>query len=180
MGASKVDALLSRFPGPLSLRGIPNNNPVFVLFPVFGMMCAGAVFSGYNPVLGWLGTVVFGFLTIGTLIQSFPQSAGLVLDVDGFRRYGLFILSARSLWREVSNFTVSPIISPYTGGKVTTMIGFHDQRGERTWLGRSVLKVSFNNAGVGPVEGLSIEELLDLMTRWRERALALTPGRRTD
>jgi hypothetical protein len=124
---SKVEALLSRFPGPITLGG----------------------------------TVA------GTQPRS--SSAGLVLDAEGFQQRVLFF-TVRSLWRGVSNFTISPIFSP-SGGKVDTVIWYHDQRRENWWFSW-FWKLNKFNAGVRPVEGLSIEEFADLITRWRERALA--------
>jgi hypothetical protein len=95
-----------------------------------------------------------------------------LLDAEGFQQHVLFF-TVRSLWRDVSNFTISPIFSPFSGGKVDTVIWYHDQRRENWWFSW-FWKLSKFNAGVRAVEALSIEELADLITRWRDRALAQT------
>jgi hypothetical protein len=98
-----------------------------------------------------------------------PSSPDLLLDAEGFQQH-VFFFTMRSLWRDVSNFTISRVVNPFSGG-ATPVIWYHDRRRENWWFSW-FWKLNRFNAGVNPVEGLSIEELAHLITRWRERALA--------
>lgn len=169
---TKVESLLQRFPGPVALGDWTKNNPVPCLF--FLMLTALSVplivgGNGNDSIVGWVMFALCCSLTVVSAIQALPNSAGLTLNADGIQQRRLFI-TIRSLWQEASDFTVAPIISPFSGTKVASIIWYHDQRRERWWLSR-LWKGRFN-AGIPQVEELSIEQLADLINRWREKALA--------
>jgi hypothetical protein len=165
----QVEDVLSRFPGPVTLPFVRQDfwrAFSLLIFPAFAILSAVLIADGGHPV----GAILFPLLTIIAGIRLLPASRGLTLDANGFQQR-VFLLSLRSLWRESTNFTVVPILSPYSGRRVTMAIWYHDQAREDWWFG-SLLKLGTPyNAGVMPVDGLTIEELTNLMTHWRERAL---------
>lgn len=175
---TQVDMLLSRFPGPIFLsRGPKDELPSgLLIIPPILTACFFLinVVEGYS-VLGWAVVLLFSLLTIvtGIWFRNPPREAPhLTLSANGFRQ-STGRLAGQSLWVDCSDFVVSPINSPY--GQKLPAIRFRDRRGEDTWFGRINLMMTPYNGLMGPVDGLSIEQLADLMTKWRERALSRDP-----
>jgi hypothetical protein len=99
--------------------------------------------------------------------QAVLPVGGLTLGRDGFQQSVLFF-RFRFSWREVGDFDACPVISPVSGKQVSSVVYFHSERRKRWrphWLWKKL------NAGLSPVNDLSIEELADLFRRWRERGL---------
>lgn len=168
-----IESILERFPGPVTLQTATNFTPLHaVIFLGFTALFIFLIGQGsvFDLVLGWFGLVTCSLLTIIAAIGSFPASAALTLGAGGFQQRLLFMTFFRSLWRDVTKFEVATVVSPIWGGELQPVIWYHDQRRERWWP-RMIWKMN-RNAGVSPVEGLPIEQLAELMKRWREKALA--------
>jgi hypothetical protein len=164
-----VEKVLSQFPGPITLPFVRQDfwrAFSLLVLPAFAILSVVLVASGSHPA----GAILFILLTIIAVIRLLPASRGLTLDANGFQQRAFF-LSFRALWREATNFTVVPILSPYSGRNVRMAIWYHDQAREHWWFGPLLRLGASYNAGVMPVDGLTIEQLADVMTRWREQAL---------
>jgi hypothetical protein len=157
--ARDTDALLARFPGPVTLYP---RRPVVVLILV---ACAGlTVFAVYlllNAIDAWtsdvirasLAILVCGGLTIRlTLTLFMPGMAGLTLDESGFAIAGV-LRATRFTWREVSGFRVET--------DEVKVVKFEVARRGRT----ATRELGYY--------AMPVADVALLMNAWRERALAL-------
>jgi hypothetical protein len=112
---------------------------------------------------------------VETLLQRFPgpvtlsgeRSGELTLDADGFQQR-IPLIHTKASWKDVSDFEVATIYSPF-GGKAGSVVWYHDKTRESWWPHR-IWRLRAN-AGINPVQELSIEQLAELLKRWRDRAL---------
>jgi hypothetical protein len=166
MGAAErsVDSILSRFPGPVALY--PSRKKWFWLLLLAAVFTAGGVgmVSNKEP-WGWLVLIFFGAGLVISAITLLPGAGGLVLDGNGFQVTSLF-RSHRSRWRDVTRF--EPISVPYARQR---MVGFDDATAGRTITAINTA-LSGHNAALPDTYGFSVDELAELMRRWRERAAA--------
>src|SRR5215831_13159160 len=95
---SRVDAILARFPGPVTLH--PSRIKWLLV------LLAGGVFTfgGYLMVSdgdsrGWFVLVFFAAVAIVAAILQLPGAGGLTLDRNGFRATSLFRGSS-ARWQE--------------------------------------------------------------------------------
>jgi hypothetical protein len=164
-----IDALLARFPGPVTLA--PNRLKMLAAF----VMCAGlSVFSVYllrraieagssEVIWASLSIVVCGILAARlALMLLLPHATGLTLDADGFAISRIFGRT-RFSWRNVSRFRVEE-------GKDAAEL--------------RLVRFEVLSAGTAPRRGatvtralpgnyrLSDDDLAALMTQWRALALA--------
>lgn len=159
---SKVDAILERFPGPVTLHMSWRRKLVglvinigFVLFIIWllytGDVARTSRTAGYDLVLAWISLFVFGALAIrGILLFLLPGAARLTLDADGFEIAYIFSRFRHS-WREVSALRAETAHSQIK-------FDLHTERGGAA--SREVL----------PVYGLSKDDFIHLMNTWRGRA----------
>jgi hypothetical protein len=167
---AQVECVLSQFPGPVTLLFVRQDfwrAFSFIMFPALAIASLVLIVSGHNSI----GAILFPLLTILAGVRLLPSPRGLTLDADGFQQH-IFLLCLRSLWSDATKFTITPIVSPYSGRNVTKMIWYHDQRREHWRFGWLWKLGTPYNAGVAQIDGLSVEQLASLMTQWRERALA--------
>jgi hypothetical protein len=166
--ASKLDAILSRFPGPVTLR--PSRMKWLLV------LLAGGVFAfgGYLMLAdgdpwGWFVLVFFGAVAIVAAIVLLPGAGGLTLDRNGFRVANPFRGSS-SPWHEVSGF--EPVSIPPSGQKLVV----YD---DITLTGNiATLNVAIvgRNASLPDTYGLTADDLARLMTLWQDRAMRAEPG----
>jgi hypothetical protein len=157
-----IGAIVSRFPGPVTLY--PSRKKWFLVLLASAVFTAGGVaMVSSNESLGWLVLVFFGTGLVMSATMLLPGAGGLVLDADGFQVTTMF-RSRRSRWRDVTNF--EPISVPYSRQR---MVGFDDATAGRTITAINKA-LAGHNAALPDNYGFSVDELAELMRRWRERA----------
>jgi hypothetical protein len=70
------------------------------------ILAAGLVGSrtgNFTLILGLVGLVFFGPMTIASLVRALRNRPVLILDADGFTDYGSLISAGRVPWQEVSS-----------------------------------------------------------------------------
>lgn len=174
--ASTADALLARFPGPVTLHV----NRLKALAMLAGSLAfvAGGIFlivfvrDDPEAVFAGIASVAFfGACAAIGAVMLLPGAGSLTLDAAGFEVCSLF-RRHRIAWPHASRFTAATFSLP--GANRKSMVGY-DQDGlkgagadfSRNAIGR--------NAALPDTYGLSVEELARLLTAWRERALAQRP-----
>jgi hypothetical protein len=173
--ADKVDAILARFPGPVTLRvnrlraaGVLAISLAFVAVCIFLLHARPTDFDALDVVMTWAGLVFFGAGAAIMAVMLLPGAGSLTLAADGFEMCSLF-RRHRTPWRQASDFTIGrfrqrgmrPLVA-YEDAKLT---GFAADT-SRSLVGR--------NAALPDTYGLSHAELVRLLTQWRKRALGET------
>jgi hypothetical protein len=100
---------------------------------------------------------------VSAVILLFREKFALVLDRDGLETTRLF-QRYRVCWKNVSELCCFEF-------RHVTMVGFNDKNLSSAYPKFS-LWVLRRNAWLPDTYGLSADDLLALMTRWRERALS--------
>jgi hypothetical protein len=166
-----IDAILARFPGPVTLHvgrlkflGLLAASLGFAAALLY-MLDDGAL-SPSATFKAWLGIAVFGMCALVAAVMLLPGAGTLTLGGDGFERVTLFMTFRRS-WRQVGNFTVVQY-SPRRG-RAIRFVGYDDAA---LAAGNLNHRMSGRNAALPDSYGLSHEELASLMSQWRARALA--------
>jgi hypothetical protein len=171
--ASEVDALLARFPGPVTLN--PSRLKSLVLLAVCLGFLVGLTYLLQHGTLGpagafkaWLGTVLFAAGALIGAVMLLPGAARLTLCREGFERVALFV-TRRTAWSQASGFVIGECRS--RGGRPTRMVAYDDV-GSWGASAETRRKLVGRNCALPDTYGLSHEDLARLMTQWRERALA--------
>lgn len=168
---SGVDALLQRFPGPVRLRGKrPDDLHAFLsclFFLVIGAVGFSNIAKSDHAIEGWLLVALSAMIILLALTSVIWPPGAVTLDAHGFQQRILFFWF-HFAWHDIGgDFLVHPVTNPY-GKLISWTVYFHS--------GQRVLLPGKFNAGLNPVEELSIEELADLFRRWRDKTL----GQRTN
>ena len=147
---------------PDRLRGL-------LLIAVSAIMVAASIFLiGKNPVVGWIGAVLFGLMLIVFVVQLLPGSSSLELTSEGFTLTSLYVRSFRR-WSDINDVRVVKV------GR-RQVVGFQYRPGYRA---KATLR-RFNRASAGidgalPITyGMKVEDLADLMNEIKHH---LTNGR---
>jgi hypothetical protein len=158
----RIDSIVSRFPGPVALY--PSRKKWFLLLLAAAVFTAGGIDMVWsNAPSGWYVVIFFGAGLVISATMLLPGAGGLVLDGNGFQVTSLF-RKHRSRWRDVSRF--EPISVPYARQR---MVGFDDATAGRTITAINTA-LTGHNAALPDNYGFSVDELAELMRRWRERA----------
>ena len=161
--ANEADAILARFPGPVTLY--PSRRKWLLLLLFSAVLAAeGVHMVATAEPHGWAVLIFFGVGTIVSAVMLVPGAAGLTLDRDGFTLISLFRAN-RSRWQDVSGFqaiTISP----------KTMVGFDDATAKGKALAELSTAIAGRSGALPDTYGLAVEELVRLMVQWRERAVA--------
>lgn len=165
MRMREVDAILGKFPGPVTLYvgwrmkllGLALSLG-FTVFLVYILILATGFVSGwYDTMMSWISLVFFGALAIRAMILLLvPGAASLTLDADGFQINSIFWY-VRTSWRDVRGFRVE---TRYFRGKFQLIM--YDALSPSA---PKVTKTLPNNYG------LSKDDLAWLMEQWRQHAL---------
>ena len=173
----QADAILARFPGPVTLHVTRNRRLLGLAVGVGGtalfvwfLMTPGGYRASYwymEP----LGTLVFAGLTIrAVILLIFPAAASLTLSADGFEIGHVFYRTRRS-WRDVSDFRVETRHVWRYGPHRQVMYDVLDSGTARRGANKRTHAVP-EFYGRPRLHG---EALARLMNAWRRRALALPP-----
>jgi hypothetical protein len=173
MAANKVDAILARFPGPVTLR-VSRLKMLALLagslaFVVGGILLIVFVKDDPEAVIAGMACVLFfGACAVIGAVMLLPGAGSLTLDVGGLEVCSLFRRN-RIAWPQASRFTVATLSLP--GGNKKPMVGYdHDGlKGFGADFSRDKIG---RNAALPDSYGLPLEDLARLLTEWRERALA--------
>ncbi len=173
MALDKVDAILARFPGPVTLR--VSRLKMLTLFAgslafvVCGLFLIVFVKGGPEALVAGIASVVFfGACAVIGAVMLLPGAGSLTLDARGFEVCSLF-RRHRIAWPQASRFTVATLALP--GNNDRRMVGYDVDRlkGFGAEFSRDTIG---RNAALPDTYRLSLEELARLMTEWRQRALA--------
>ena len=170
----EVDALLERFPGPVTLHMSRLRMLIgltihigFAAFFIWLLLSAdyagtrGYIYSGYSLIMAWISLFFFAGLAIRVLLLFLvPGAARLTLDADGFEIAHVF-RRVRHSWQDVSDVRAETAHLPGRVGGSFEQIKY-DFRTERQ---------GFATREILPIYGLSKDGFIKLMNAWRARAL---------
>ena len=166
---SRVEYFLSRFPQPVTLY--PSTMKWVRLATGSALLTAvGGFLDKSHSTWAWFAFSFFALCTVLFTVQLLPGAGSFKLNVDGFESRALFLRRNRSLWRNVTNIKAVSALSPAPAR--TKIVWYNDTQWNGWWLARRETAMLGYNTGLADTYGLSAEELVDLMTRWQERALA--------
>jgi|ERR1044071_2929301 hypothetical protein len=170
--SEEVDALLSLFPGPLTLwpdrvrtlRGLV----LTFIFVMTAMVLVVLLPPIATKQVGFLFAMLGGWAMV-MAVRLLPGAFKLTLDKNGVERVSLF-LAFRKSWQHVDTMTIWRMShrhivphGPRMQGVGSDASGLSNNNGSRPLLRRvAALSNSYN---------LSAKELTALMSRWRARAL---------
>ena len=173
MAVNKVDAILARFPGPVTLRA-SRLKMLALLAGSLAFVVGGILlirFAKDDPearLAGLAGVLFFGACAVIGAVMLLPGAGSLTLDAGGFEVCSLFRRN-RIGWPQANRFIVSTL--RLSGADKKHMVGYDDDRLKGFGADFSRVKIG-RNAALPDTYGLSHEELARLMTEWRERVLA--------
>lgn len=158
-------SVLFQFPGPVTLY--PSRKSL--LMSVVGCALVTTLFGiavvTKGDGMAWFGVALFASATIGSAILLRPGALSLTLDKDGFTQISPF-RTRRSRWQDVTNFHSAAFGTPFGSRYVRYTDDL--RKGMFTKLHGTAYGC---NAAMANDFGLSAEDLADLMTQWRNRAV---------
>lgn len=155
--------VLSRYPGPIELE--PQRLRWQIMLGV-SVACMGVgfalMFSGHRAGL-WI-VLAFGVLAALPAMVALPGAAKLVLDRDGFRATSLY-RGRYVRWDESSDFHVAKM----ERGGYRIVVYEDPGMNENRVLSKS--RFAGYNSAFPDSYGFDVDELADLMNRWRKKSL---------
>lgn len=121
-------------------------------------------------ITGWVTCVFFGLGLVFCFVNLLPGAAELTLNSDGFTMSSLFRQKSYN-WTNVDGFAVAKV---QYGFGVTKFVGYDDLLAAESRVARANVALAGRNSGLSDTYGMSVERLADLMSAWRERALAIS------
>lgn len=166
-----VDAILARFPGPVTLRvsRLKFLGLLAVSLGIIGVltvMLQHGAFGSVGAFKAWLGIAIFGAGALATAVMLLPGAGSLTLGRDGFERITLF-MKFRTPWQHVSNFVVGEVAT--RRGRSTRFVCYDDGNCTGDNVNR---RLTGHNSALPDTYGPSHEDLALLMNQWRARVLA--------
>jgi hypothetical protein len=163
----KIEQILSQFPGPVTLYPSRSRLALMafgsLLFVAISIWAIRTSSGDWEIFLAWASTIFFGLCLVVFCLQLLlPGSSSLTLERDQFTTAGFFRSSTHS-WRDVRDFSVWQF-------RNNKMVLF-DSRAETSPLKGLNTALSGKNSGLPDTYGFKADALVELMTRWRERAL---------
>jgi hypothetical protein len=160
---SRVDVILSRFPGPATLYP---SRMKWLLVLLIGVLFAvvGYWMVSDGDRRSWFVLVFFAAVSIVAAVMLLPGAGGLTLDRNGFRATSLF-RSSSSRWQDVTGFEPASIPP-----SLQKLVVYDDIN----LTGRKIANLNValvgRNAALPDTYGLSPDDLARLMMLWRDRA----------
>src|ERR1700676_1257387 len=156
---------LSSFPGPIILRSSRKK----WLRVTIGAGCFTVV-SGLlgfgGDIIGILGTAFFGICTLVGVITLLPGASWLRLDEKGFE-FTRFFRTTRFHWSDVGDFGVWTFRS-------NNLVVFKATKPRLSILEKINTALSGRNGYLPDTYGMAAEDLVQLMTAWRDLATNTT------
>jgi hypothetical protein len=178
-----VDAILARFPGPVTLRvsrlkwfAVLAGGLGFVAIGVFMLRGDIGGVDRWDVLIAWACLVFFGLVALVAAVMLLPGAGSLTLAAEGFETCNLF-RRFRTPWQQASDFTVGEYDAQEGWlARPQRLVVYDDSRcvGALADLNRRMLG---RNGALPDTYGLSYDDLARLMTQWRERALTAPHGR---
>jgi hypothetical protein len=165
--ASRTDIseILSRFPGPVTLY--PSRKKWLLVFAGGALFASGGVWMiRSGEWTGWFPLVIFALVVVIAAVAMLPGAGALTLDREGFEITNLF-RRHRTSWQDALRFATARI-PPATQRWVV----YDDLGHSAKQLAKINVEIVGRNAALPDTYGLSSDDLGQLMTEWRERALA--------
>jgi hypothetical protein len=167
--SDKVDALLSRFPEPVTrwpdrlngLRGLA------LILPAIGIVLSGVL--PMRPQLKIPCLLPLICLALLAVLMLLPGAFRLTLDKDGYERVVLF-LSFRKFWKRTNTTTFQRISNWRIGAAGVRLESTAHSAGPRV-VGNSGRASIGRIAALGNSYNLSTKEFIALMSQWRARSL---------
>jgi hypothetical protein len=133
------------------------------------LSCAGLVVGALtvrksDPIIGWVGILLFGSGAIVIGLLLLPGSAYLKLDSAGFTVCTLFRAHSTS-WYEVDSFQVARI-----GGRKFVVFNFSKLHRGQEFARKLSSAIAGYEGGLPEIYGPSAEQLAAMMNDWRQRA----------
>jgi hypothetical protein len=163
------DALLARFPEPVTLRSGRKRNLVMTLgsagfaFGIGALLQRGDIELSTKAML-WVGVILFGGGAFLLLVMAI-KGTSLMLSVDGLTLTTLR-RSRMMRWSDLSGFAA--VRMPPAG---TPMVAFDYAPADRALLAGANRLLIGRNSALPDQFDLAPPELAALLSRWRERAL---------
>jgi hypothetical protein len=150
---------LARFPGPLRLY--PPRWSYLVGVPI-GLFFLGLSLTYEQRTAFWIGILLSSFAIVASILSVSPLANSLTLRNNGFEVRFSFRRMAIP-WHQAHNFAALDF-----DGEQQVMFSNDglSSAGASEFGGR--------NASLGRTYGLSAEDLADLMSQWRTRAMSTT------
>ncbi len=170
VAGGKVDAILARFPGPVTLNVSRVKytavllGSLALLAGLLSMLQHGAI-SPANTMKAWFGVALFGAGVFVAVVMLLPGAGSLTLSADGFERVTLF-MRFPTPWQQAGNFGVSELRTRRS--RRMRLVGYDDAK---LAGGNFSQRKTGRNSALPDTYGLSPEDLALLMNQWRARAL---------
>jgi hypothetical protein len=168
----RLDAILARFPGPVTLY--PSRRKWAIIFVVGGLAAAGGVWmvETEHP-WGWFVLIFFLIGTITAGAALLPGAGRLTLESGGFEIKNLY-RRRRIRWQDVTGFEAA-VIPP----SARKFVLYDELKAKDRVISKFNTAIAGRNAALPDTYGFSADDLADLITRWRERAIvAAEPPRK--
>ncbi len=159
------DDILASFPGPIILR--PSRKKWLRL--TIGAVCLtviGGLLSFRGDIIGLLGTAFFGICTVVGVITLLPGASSLRLDENGFE-FARFFRTSKFHWSDVAAFDVWTF-----RGK--GLVVFKVTKPRLSVLDKINTALAGRNGYLPDTYGMATEDLVRLMTAWRDLATSKT------
>jgi hypothetical protein len=163
--STDVAEILSRFPGPVTLR--PARTKWLLVFAIGILFAAGGMWMIEDDrLMGWYVLVFFGLTALVAAVAMLPGAGVLALDREGFEVTSLF-RRHRIRWRDTTDFAAVRIPPARQ-----SMVAYNDLKQSGSRLAKMNVAIVGRTAAIPDTYGLSADALAQLMAQWRERALA--------
>jgi hypothetical protein len=165
--ASRTDIseILSRFPGPVTFY--PSRKKWLAVLAGGALFTIGGVLMVRSgEPMGWFPLIFFALVALVAAAAMLPGAGALTLDREGFEITNLF-RRYRTRWQDASGFSTTRIPPAHQRWVV-----YDDIRHNTKRIARINVEIVGRNAALPDTYGLSPDDLGQLMTQWRERALA--------
>jgi hypothetical protein len=170
MASPAPDAILVRFPGPVTLY--PSRRKWLLVFAGCAVFAVGGFWMIRDGDLrGWFVLIFFGLGVLVAAVAMLPGAGALTLDAEGFEATNLF-RRHRTRWQDTTGFQAARI--PPAQQK---LVVYDDVTQSAKTLAQVNVGIVGRNAALPDTYGLSADDLAQLMAQWRERALARGPRR---
>jgi hypothetical protein len=160
-----ADAILSRFPGPVT-RYPSRKKWLFVLATSVLFSVGGTLMIRQGDAMGWAVLIFFGLGVVIATAAMLPGAGSLTLDHDGFEVTSLF-RRHQTRWQDSAGFQAARL--PPAPQK---WVVYDDLRQSTKSIAKFNVGLAGRNAALPDTYGLSADDLAQLMAQWRERALA--------
>jgi hypothetical protein len=159
------DAILSKFPGPVTL--FPSRTRWFwVLLGCMIFVAGGIHMIAVGAATGWLVAGFFGLGTVVAAVMLLPGAGALKLDRDGFEVTSLY-RRHRTRWQDATGFEAVTVAVPF---RVQRMVAYDDVNLAGQSLAKLSVAIAGHNAGLPDTYGLAVDDLAGLLKAWRARA----------